>query len=267
MSLPTIAMFWDGPPLSFIERLCITSFLEMGHPVEVFSYTGLDNLPEGAKAVSAEEILPNPDSIIRHERTGSAAIHADKFRYHLLTKRPGIIWADTDIYCLKPFQPENGYLFGLENDKVICNAVMALPASSQTLADLVAFCEDEYAIPVWMMPRHRQEMRDRAEAGNPMHVSEMPWGAWGPKALTHYLHNNDEFRHRQDEHVLYPVPYEDRRLFCRPARKTWNRVKDDTISLHFYGRRLRAHLDNSYDGIPPQGSLLAELGEKHGIRP
>lgn len=267
MSLPTIAMFWDGPPLGFIERLCIRSFLEQGHRVEVFSYYGLEHLPEGALAVDANEILPNPDSIIRHERTGSAAIHADKFRYHLLRKRPGIIWTDTDIYCLKPFEPAEGYLFGLENDKVICNAVMALPAESQTLMDLVAFCEDEYAIPVWMPPRHVAEMRDRAEAGSPLHVSEMPWGAWGPRALTHFLHKNDEFHHRQAEHVLYPVPYEDRRMFCRPAWRTWKRVKDDTLSLHFYGRRLRAHLETKYDGLPPDGSLLAQLGERHGIRP
>lgn len=265
MTLPTIAMFWDGPPPGLIERLCITSFLEIGHPVVVFSYKGLEGLPDGAEAAPATDILPDPDNIVRHERTGSPAIHADKFRYHLLTTHPGIIWADTDIYCLKPFEPKDGYLFGLETEKVVCNAVMALPPSSQTLTDLIDFCEDEYAIPPWMMPRHKQEMRERAEADDPMHVSEMPWGAWGPKALTHYLQKNDEFQHALPEHVLYPVPFQDRRVFCRPARRTWKVVKDDTIALHFYGRRLRDHLQNKYDGIPPEDSLLGELTQKHGI--
>ncbi len=267
MSLPTIAMFWDGPPLGFIERLCTKSFIDAGHPVVMFSYDGVQDLPDGIEQAPASDILPDPKSIVRHERTGSPAPHADKFRYHLLARNDGLIWSDTDAYCLKPFLPENGYFFGRENDKVVANGVMALPAASPTLKALIEFCEDEYAIPPWMMPRHIQVMSERAEAGDPMHVSEMPWGAWGPKAFSHFLHKHDEFRHALDPHVLYPVPFEDRRIYFREAWKTWKRVQDDTVSIHFYGRRVRERLWNRFNGTPPKDSVLAELATRHGVTP
>jgi len=267
MSLPTIAMFWEGAPLGLVERLCIASFVAVGHPVVMFSYSRLEGLPAGVEEASAGDILPEPGAIVRHGRTGSPAPHSDRFRYQLLARHDGLVWADTDAYCLRPFLPEQGYFFGRETEKVVASGVLALPASSPTLRALVAFCADEYAVPEWMPPRHVAIMRDRVAAGDPMHVSEMPWGAWGPKALSHFLHRHDEFRHALPPHVLYPVPFEDRRVYFRDAWKTWKRVKDDTVSIHFYGRRVRERLWNRFDGVPPAGSVLAELCEKHGIVP
>lgn len=266
MNLPTIGMFWDGPPLGFIERLCITSFRDAGHPVVLFSYGKLDGVPHGIQTATATDILPNPDDIVRHELSGSPAPHADKFRYHLLAQNDGMIWSDTDAYCIKPFLPTDGYFFCRESDKVVANGVMAIPATSQTLKDLIAVCDDEYFIPTWLMPRRVAEMKERAEAGNPMHVSEMPWGAWGPKAFTHFLKKNDEFRRALEPHVLYPLLFEHRKIYFLSAWKTWRRVQDDTVSIHFFGRRVRARLWNRFNGVPPEGCVLDELGKKHGVK-
>jgi hypothetical protein len=98
-----------------------------------------------------------------------------------------------------------------------------------------------------------------------MHVSEMPWGAWGPRALSHFLHRHDEFRHALAPHVLYPVSFADRRLYFLNARRVWQLVQEDTVSIHFYGRRCRTRLARRHDGVPPQGSILAELAERHGV--
>lgn len=265
MSLQTIGMFWDGDPLGLIEKLCITSFRDAGHPVVVFSYSGVEGLPDGIETASASDILPIDGGVIQHERTGSPAPQADKFRYHLLSKNDGMIWCDTDAYCLKPFEPVNGYFFGREGKFKVANGVMAIPASSPTLASLIAFCEDEYAIPPWMAERHVTEMEARAAAGDPMHVSEMAWGAWGPKAFSHYLRENNEFDLALPEHVLYPVPYENRRCYFFDASKVWQMVREDTVSIHFYGRRVRELLQRRYDGVPPPQSVVAELLQKHGI--
>ena len=265
MSLATIAMFWDGPPFSLIERLCISSFLSVGHPVVLYSYEPIEGVPEGVELRPATDILPRPDQILRHERTGSAGIHSDKFRYHLLAKWPGVIWADTDAYCLAPFIPKDGYFFGREGDEVVASGVVAMPAGSPTLQGLIEFFEDEYAIPPWMMPKHKREMRARAEAGDPMHVSEMPWGAWGPKALSHFLRSSGEFDRSLAPHVLYPIPFKDRRVYFRQAWKAWKMVEDDTVSIHFYGCRVRAGLATRFGGIPPEGSILEELCRKHGV--
>lgn len=265
MSLATIAMFWDGPPLGFIERLCVQSFVDAGHPVVMFSYGRVEGLPAGVEAAPASDILRHPRTMIRHERTGSPAPYADKFRYHLLSRHDGFVWSDTDAYCLCPFEPQGGYFFGRESDDVVANGVMALPAASPTLASLIALCDDEYAVPVWMRPKHLVEIDRRAAEGDLMHVSEMPWGVWGPRALSHFLHQHDEFRHALPPHVLYPVSFGDRRLYFRNASLTWRRVREDTVSIHFYGRRCRARLNLVHDGVPPPGSILAELAERHGV--
>jgi len=265
MTLATIAMFWDGPPLGFIERLCVQSFVDAGHPVVMFSYGRVEGLPPGVETAPASDILPNPKTMIRHARTGSPAPYSDKFRYHLLARHDGLVWSDTDAYCLRPFEPKDGYFFGRESDNVVANGVLALPASSPTLGSLIAVCDDEYAIPAWIRPRHRAEIERRAAEGDPMHVSEMPWGVWGPRALSHFLHAHDEFRHALPPHVLYPVPFGDRRLYFRNAKMTWRRVREDTVSIHFYGRRCRARLRLVHDDVPPEGSILAELAARHGV--
>ena len=43
---------------------------------------------------------------------------------------------------------------------------------SPTLQSLIAFCDDEYAIPVWMRRKHLAGIERRAAAADPMHVSE-----------------------------------------------------------------------------------------------
>lgn len=267
MTLSTIAMFWDGPPLGFVERLCITSFRDMGHRVVLYSYDPLSGVPEGVETADAGEVLPRPQVMVRHGRTGSPAPYSDKFRYHLLAQNAGIIWADTDAYCLKPFEAREGYFFGRESDRVVASGVMALPPGSPTLAGLIAACEDEYAIPPWMPPRHRAVMEEAAQAGEPMHVSQMPWGAWGPPALSYFLQQHGEFARAFEPHVLYPVPFEDRRIYFREAWKVWDRVQEDTVSIHFYGRRVRERLWNRFGGVPPEGSVLAELAARHGVEP
>lgn len=269
MTLPTIGMFWEGAPLSFVERLCLTSFRDVGHPVVLFSYSKVEGVPEGIQTASASDILPNPETMIRHERSGSPAPFSDKFRYHLLHKNDGMIWSDTDAYCLKPFTAKNGYFFGWESNenRKIANGVMAVPAASPTLRELIAFCADEYSIPPWMRPVHAAQMRERAAAGDPLHVSQMQWGVWGPKAFSWFLKENDEIKHALDAHILYPVPFSDRRAYFRKAKETWDRVSDDTVSIHFYGRRVRDRLAYKFEGLPPENSILAELGRKHGIAP
>ncbi len=151
-ALPEIASFWTGAPLSFTERLCLKSFVDMGHPTTLYSYSTLENVPEGVRCVNAAEILPEPDKIVVHKRTGSPALFANRFRYHLLRKRPGIIWADTDAYCLRPFLPKDGYFFAYcdKRDRVIANGIMALPADSPALQLLLAFSADEHLVLPWL---------------------------------------------------------------------------------------------------------------------
>ena len=95
----------------------------------------------------------------------------------------------------------------------------------------------------------------------------MPWGVWGPHALTHFLKETGEIRHALPRAALYPVAYKDRRLLLRPGVDAAEFVTEETFSIHFYNRRTRARLLEVYDGTPRPRSIIGKLLRKHGIDP
>ena len=261
-----VAALWIGGPLSFLEQLCLKSFLDAGQALRLYTYDGVDNAPDGVEQADASAVLPLT-GFLRHERTGSPALHSDLFRYHLLAKSDQTIWADTDAYCVKPFTSDTGHFFAWESDTGINGGVLGLPRDSAALAGLLAFTADEFAIPSWYGPGYQAELAAKKAGGAPVHAGEMPWGVWGPHALTHFLKQTGEVRHALPRAALYPFAYEDRRLMLRPGLDPAPYVTDETYSIHFYGRRMRSRIVLKENGVPRPRSLIGRLLRKHGIDP
>lgn len=264
MKLPHIGMLWIGGDLSFLEILCIQSFLDAGHQVHVFTYGDVNNIPEGADVLDASLILAGPP-FLRSKQNNSLALHADRFRLRMLAEIPGLIWADTDAYCLRPWNPTSGHYYAYQAPNSVGAGVVALPKASKTLEALLEATEEEYFIPEWFPENRKLEMIAEREAGTPVHVSEMPWGVWGPTAVTYYLNKTGEIEHTLPEDVLYPVSFDQR------GRMLWADVlspedfPEETTSIHFYSSRLRRMISRRHQGIAPEGSLIAKLLERHGL--
>ncbi len=267
MTLPSIGTLWVGKALTWLEQLCLQSFLDNGHEVHLYAYDDVQNVPDGVQIADASEILP-AQKIIRHARTGSPAYHADLFRLHML-RQTDHIWADTDAYCCQPWKIARGRHFhGWISDDVeqVNNGVLRLPKTSKTLKAMLEFTKDEYPIPPWLPERKRAELESARDEGRAVHVSLMPWGVWGPDALTWFLSQTGEIEHARPGHVLYPVPFSIAGVMLNPRRrrKAERLLKEDTLSIHFWGRRFR-NIAAKYGGAPPEGSYVAELVRKHGI--
>jgi hypothetical protein len=261
-----IAALWIGGDLSYLEQLCLKSFLDAGHHLTLYSYEPIGNAPEGVEHADARDILPQ-EGFLRHGRTGSPALHSDLFRYHLLKKCDRTIWADTDAYCVKRFRTETGHFFAWESETGVNGGVLGLPKDSEALGRLLDFTSDEYAIPEWYGDKYRKELEARKASGDPVHAGEMPWGVWGPHALTHFLKATGEIRHALPRAALYPFEYKDRKLMLRPGLDDSDYVTDETYSIHFYGRRMRSRLLAVWDGVPRPRSVVGRLLRKHGIDP
>jgi hypothetical protein len=261
-----IAALWIGGSLSYLEQLCLKSFLDVGHHVALYSYEPIPNAPEGTELADANAILPQAH-FLRHERTNSPALHSDLFRYHLLAKTDRTIWADTDAYCVKPFTTPNRHFHAWESDNGINGGVLGLPQDSATLAGLLEFTSDEFAIPEWYGRRYREELEAKKAAGTPVHAGEMKWGVWGPHALTHFLKQTGEVKYTLPRVALYPFHYADRRKLLKPGVDMAEYVTDETFSIHFYGRRVRARVMQVFGGVPPVRSVVGQLLKKHGIDP
>jgi hypothetical protein len=99
--------FWHGNEISPYQLLCLRSFVDRGHQVEVFSYDPL-YLPGWLERRNAAEILPR-DEILRP--IGDVlGIHSNLFRYALLNQRGGW-WIDPDLLLLQPDLPKDDVFF------------------------------------------------------------------------------------------------------------------------------------------------------------
>src|SRR5437764_5386264 len=104
-----IQSLWVGKRLSAMEILSIRSFLHHGHDYWLYVYEQVPNLPEGAVACDANEILP-ASSIFQYTDYKYYAGFSNFFRHKLLLERSGW-WVDTDIVCLRPFDFAASYAF------------------------------------------------------------------------------------------------------------------------------------------------------------
>ncbi|MEM6408750.1 MAG: hypothetical protein AAF700_10060 [Pseudomonadota bacterium] len=261
-----IAQLWIGGALTYMEQLCAVSFRDAGHHVKMYTYGDVANIPDGIEICDAAEIMPL-GTVIAHERTGSPAPQADKWRYALLAKTDDQIWADTDAYCVKRFTTQTGHFHGWESAHHINNGVLGLPSDSETLAQLIAFTSDEYAIPDWFKPELRAEMERKKAEGNPVHVGAQSWGVWGPQALTHFLHKTGEQKYAMPIEALFPISFKKRRMMLKPNADLSQYITGNTLSIHFWGRRMRMRIIEREGGEPPKDSLIGKLLTKHGIVP
>lgn len=260
-----IGALWIGGSLSFLEQLCLVSFVDAGHHVKLYTYGEVQNIPDAIEVADANSVL-TMDTVIRHSRTGSPAPQADRFRYHLLAQNDDIIWADTDAYCVSPFTTPNGHFYGWESAHHINNGVLGLPSDSETLAELIAFTSDEFAIPEWLPQAEQDRLAAARDAGHPVSVGDQEWGAWGPRALTHFLHKTGEIRFALPREALYPISFKERALLVRPDAGTDRYITPETRSIHFFGRRIRERIKDK-GGTPHPESLIGRLLAKHSIDP
>lgn len=261
-----IGCLWVEGPLSFLEQLCLVSFRDAGHHCVLYTYGEVTRIPDGIEQRDANEVLPQ-SGFLTHERTGSPALHSDLFRYKLLENADRMIWADTDAYCVKAFETPNGHFYGWESKHHVNGGVLGLPPDSETLRELLEFTSDEFAIPDWLPEETKAEYRAAAARGEPVHAGEMKWGVWGPHAVTHFLKKTGEIKYALPRHALYPFSFKERRKMLRRDTKTDDYVKDDTYSIHFYGRRMRKRIVEAEGGVPRRWSPIGRLLKKHGVVP
>lgn len=268
--LPEIASLWIGGRLSFLEQLCLKSYLDNGHEVTLYSYETIEGVPKGIKVKDASELYPGPPFRV-HLKRQSPAIHAYYFRLKMLKRGNGEIWADTDAYCLRPFRFDNPHVFASMKNNVdyqIPNGVLRLPPESLALAAYDEFLEAEQPNPPFFPPYFQNTINQLAKSSFVIPIEGMPWGTSGPLALTYFLKVTGEDEHALPEHVFYPNNFtKHKKRFLRPRADWDSLIQDDTVSLHFYGRIVRDILRADFGGLPKPDSILEVLCREHGINP
>lgn len=262
-----VGTLWIGGALSWMEQLCLKSFVDAGQKITLFSYEDIPNVPEGVIRRDGREVI-DTDDFIKYERKDSFALFADWFRLHMIAQNPGMIWVDTDVYCWRPMNYTSDYVMGFElpGSNRVNNAVLGLPAKSEILRQMIAFTDDRHSIAPFLKPKLAEEYRAAAAAGTPVHVTQQPWGVWGPMMVSHFVEKLKLFDKVQPLDAFYPIPFPERTKMLRDAAKVEAELTEATTALHLWASNKR-ELGLRFNGIPPSGSFLDKLLKKHGIRP
>lgn len=260
-----VGTLWIGGALSWLEVLCLKSFVDRGQKITLFSYEPIPNVPEGVIRRDGREIM-DVDNFMKHEQKDSFALFADLFRLHMIKQCPGMIWIDTDVYCLRPMDYDTDYVIGFElpGEHRANTAIMGLPADSDLLNAMLDFCADEYSIAPFLPPKLKQKYQDAAARGTPVHISEQPWGTWGPTMLTHFVHALGHQDKVMPLDAFYPITFRERTEFLKPVRVAESYITENTTALHLWASN-KKQLGNRHHGLPPKGSYFAKLVEEHGV--
>ncbi|QYK42989.1 MAG: hypothetical protein KF887_07800 [Paracoccaceae bacterium] len=262
-----VGTLWIGGALSWLERLCLKSFVDQGQRITLFSYHDIPNVPEGVIRRDGREVL-DTDNFLKYEKKDSFALFADLFRMHMLRACPGMIWVDTDVYCHRPMDYDGDVVMGFElpESQRVNNAVLGLPPDHPMLAAMLDFMADPFAVPPFLKRGVQADYRAAAGRGEPVHVSQMPWGTWGPLMVTHFAAAHGVLDKVQPLAAFYPIPFPDRLLFLRSTRKVQALLRPETTALHLWASNKR-ELGLRHHGLPPPGSYMADLCARHGIDP
>jgi len=264
--LPAVASLWIGGTLSFLEQLCLQSFVDHGHKTILYTYGAVDKVPGSIEVRDANAVFPKGD-YIKHKESGSPALHSDVFRYHMIA-REGLVWVDADVLCMQPWRFDTPFVYGWEKpDKLICGAVLGFPPESRTLKALIAFCADEYPIPPWLPEDEIARLEGLRAAGTPEHVTVLPWGVWGPAALTHFLKETGEIEHAMPRKAFYPISFKNRRELLDPGTDVAAGLGAGCYGVHLWNRRIRRRIVTHEGGVPHPASFLGRALARHRIDP
>ncbi|WP_171181409.1 hypothetical protein [Ruegeria sp. HKCCA4633] len=262
-SLPIISSFWFGSDLSWLEQLCIQSFLDRGHAFILYLPNEVQGVPAGAQTRPASEIFWPPSYSLHPDDRQGVAVFSDIFRLHLMRKSKAI-WVDLDAYCVKAFDFRSDWVFAHSKACDFPTGVLRLPKTAQTLALMLDFVMSANPTQPWRGRHVRRRSRERIAKGESWGIETLPWGSSGPKAFTHFLRQTGEDRNAMGADSLYPLAPEELWKLHDP-RITPNDIETEAVhSVHIYGHQKKL-IANRMAGLPASGSYLDRLCDRHGI--
>lgn len=244
-----INMFWHGQELGALHAACVRSFLRNGHTVIMHCYEQPRDLPEGVQVFDAARIMPLSE-LHAHRETGSVALGVNRYRYRMIAAGCGL-YADCDMFCVRPMT-DAPYVFGLEQDDMINNAILKFPPDSALANALIEATRDYYFIPPWLRSSKRRRLNLLSKLGRGVHVGEHPWGVWGPQLVSHCVNELGLMQEAAPIDRYYPVHPRQTALLSDPGLCIDDLATPRTDAIHLWHKML----DNQ---VPPKGSPLHEM--------
>jgi mannosyltransferase OCH1-like enzyme len=209
-----IQSFWYGNTISTMERLCISSFLQNGHTVDIYTYEEIRDLPLGTNQLDANLILPKTN--IFYDNSGGIAAFSDWFRYKMLYEKGGW-WIDLDVICLKPFSIIDDYCFATENfSSNYETGITCCVIKSQAYAEFLKL------------------ILERIET---VSHNNIEWGTFGPGLIHAVLQEFDSAQYIMPVNAFCPVDWTEMTSIVREERD----LPSNAFAIHMWNNLWRIH--------------------------
>jgi mannosyltransferase OCH1-like enzyme len=233
-----VQTFWHGDVIGPYQLVCLRSFADCGHQVEVFSYDSHLQLPGWIERRNAAEILPR-DKVLR-PLGGRLAIHANLFRYALLHQRGGW-WINPDVILIKPDLPAADIFFAGRDDFGLTSTGML------------------------RFPKGHPIVKAGLEKTLSLAETAADWDASGAMMLTELIRQHGLGSHLHLREPLGPISWFDvPALFSPSQREHLERLCQSAQVLQFHDDVWRRSGVPQWLG-PPEGSLLDSLFQRHNV--
>ena len=263
-TLPKIASFWFGSDLTWLEQLCIQSYLDRGHEFVLYAKQPLQNVPDGVEMRDASEILWPPPFDISNGDRHRIAVFSDIFRLCMIQKT-GFIYVDLDAYCVQAFDFSSPYVFAVSEMGLYPNGVIGLPKDSLALGEMIKFLRAPNPIQPWKDERFINNKIRRIAKGERWGIEDLAWGNSGPQTFGHFLKQSGEVIHAMPTETLYPLA--PKQLSILHSVGVEDQIERKGVySLHIYGHQ-KKHIATRLGGLPIKGSYLDRLCKRHNIDP
>jgi Alpha 1,4-glycosyltransferase conserved region len=246
-----------GNELSYLEKLCLTSIVSVGHRALLYCYDDALDVPRGVEIRNAAEIMPR-ESFFRHAN-GSYALGSDLFRYTLFTRFP-CVWVDIDMLLLRPIAQQEDYIFGWEDANYINTAVLSIPPGSPMLHEIFELISETPFFAPWWDEKQIARQQEAAQRGAPISLTGLPWATTGPKLVTYLATKHDVASFALKPEIFYPVHWRDYRLPFEPGDQVTTKLGGHTIGVHLWNHMLGTLKKN-----PAMDSFIANQCRSHAI--
>jgi hypothetical protein len=258
-----ICSFWHGP-FGWLEQLSVRSFLRNGHKVHIYAYEPIEGLPDGAEWRDLDELIPRAQ-MFYYKGKGTVGVFSDLVRMTLLRHRRGI-WADCDMYNVRPIPAPKDYLMAYERPGSVNGAVLFIPHDAPLLDDLLGiFADGERPLLEPHLPLGRRlEVAAKRLLGRKVPAEYMQYGATGPFALTHYVKKHGLLGKVQPSEVFYPIPYEGIPGLMQAGSSINPAITEKTLCVHLWSSQLTRRGRTGMP-VPEPDSALAALCAAEGV--
>jgi len=233
---------WLGNDLGPLERLCISSFISMGHEFELFTMQEFE-VPDGCTLRPISDVCRDVEPFAYKSGFGAGSYSAfsNVFRYTLLYRLGGW-WVDMDVFCLAKTWPTASVLAGCQDEKSVNSAVLYSAKPGEDL--------------------FKQAMELSRQAG-----SDVMWGEIGPGLVTRLVQDREwrQLVHLEPPGTFYPVGYREFLRLLIPGSLSLQDLREGgSVCLHLWNEMFRFYkLDKTI--LPPEGSVLRQCYDEAGM--